>query len=88
MALNFRAEFPLRKYPPQPRSTGLGQPGIDSQLAMKDGLRRAGPANQDDAAGHGRVTNLITRHPTVTTNSIATIGELAAGRDDARHRRG
>jgi 5,10-methylenetetrahydromethanopterin reductase len=55
---------------------------IDSQLAMKDlyaGLTLAALATERMTLGTG-VTNLHTRHPTVTANAIAAIAELSGGR--------
>jgi 5,10-methylenetetrahydromethanopterin reductase len=55
---------------------------IDSQLAMKDvytGLAMAALNTRRLQLGTG-VTNVITRHPTVTANAIATISELSEGR--------
>lgn len=55
---------------------------IDSQLAMKDvytGLATAALNTRRLELGTG-VTNVITRHPTVTANSIAAISELSGGR--------
>ena len=55
---------------------------IDSQLAMKDvyvGLALAALKTKRMTLGTG-VTNLHTRHPTVTANSIAAIAELSGGR--------
>jgi 5,10-methylenetetrahydromethanopterin reductase len=55
---------------------------IDSQLAMKDvyvGLAIAALNTERLELGTG-VTNLITRHPTVTANSISAIAELSKGR--------
>ena len=55
---------------------------IDSQLAMKDvyvGLAVAALNTQRIGLGTG-VTNAVTRHPTVTANAIAAIGELSHGR--------
>jgi len=55
---------------------------IDSQLAMKDayiGLALAAQQTETMRLGTG-VSNLITRHPTVTANSIAAIAELSGGR--------
>jgi 5,10-methylenetetrahydromethanopterin reductase len=55
---------------------------IDSQLAMKDvyaGLATAALHTRHLQLGTG-VTNVITRHPTVTANSIAAISELSGGR--------
>jgi 5,10-methylenetetrahydromethanopterin reductase len=55
---------------------------IDSQLAMKDvytGLTLAALATERMTLGTG-VTNLHTRHPTVTANAIAAIAELSDGR--------
>lgn len=55
---------------------------IDSQFAMKDvyvGLASAALATERLELGTG-VTNLLTRHPTVTANSIAAISELSGGR--------
>ena len=55
---------------------------IDSQLAMKDvyvGLAAAAIATDRLELGTG-VTNLATRHPTVTANAIASIAELSDGR--------
>jgi hypothetical protein len=53
---------------------------IDSQLAMKDayiGLALAAQQTETMRLGTG-VSNLITRHPTVTANGIAAIAELSA----------
>jgi 5,10-methylenetetrahydromethanopterin reductase len=55
---------------------------IDSQLAMKDayiGLALAATHTKRMRLGTG-VSNLFTRHPTVTANSIAAIAELSGGR--------
>ena len=55
---------------------------IDSQLAMKDvyvGLATAALHTEHLELGTG-VTNLLTRHPTVTANSISAIAELSGGR--------
>jgi len=55
---------------------------IDSQLAMKDayiGLALAAGQTESMRLGTG-VSNLITRHPTVTANAIAAIAELSGGR--------
>jgi 5,10-methylenetetrahydromethanopterin reductase len=55
---------------------------IDSQLAMKDvysGLTLAALATERMTLGTG-VTNLHTRHPTVTANATAAIAELSGGR--------
>ena len=55
---------------------------IDSQLAMKDayiGLALAATRTERMRLGTG-VSNLITRHPTVTANGIAAIAELSEGR--------
>ena len=55
---------------------------IDSQLAMKDayiGLALAAAQTENMRLGTG-VSNLITRHPTVTANAIAAIAELSEGR--------
>ncbi len=55
---------------------------IDSQLAMKDvyaGLLTAALNSRRLQLGTG-VTNVITRHPTVTANAIAAISELSRGR--------
>lgn len=55
---------------------------IDSQLAMKDvyvGLAAAAAASRRMALGTG-VTNVLTRHPTVTAASIAAVSELSSGR--------
>lgn len=55
---------------------------IDSQLAMKDvyaGLTLAALATDSMTLGTG-VTNLHTRHPTVTANAIAAVAELSGGR--------
>jgi 5,10-methylenetetrahydromethanopterin reductase len=55
---------------------------IDSQLAMKDvyaGLSLAALGTERMTLGTG-VTNLHTRHPTVTANAIAAIAELSGGR--------
>lgn len=55
---------------------------IDSQLAMKDvyaGLAVAAASTERMRLGTG-VTNLVTRHPTVTANAIAAISELSDGR--------
>lgn len=55
---------------------------IDSQLAMKDvyaGLVIAALHTARVGLGTG-VTNAVTRHPTVTANSIAAVDELSGGR--------
>lgn len=55
---------------------------IDSQLAMKDvytGLATAALHTERLELGTG-VTNVVTRHPTVTANAIAAISELSGGR--------
>jgi len=55
---------------------------IDSQLAMKDayvGLTVAALGTGRIGLGTG-VTNAVTRHPTVTANAIAAIGEISGGR--------
>ena len=55
---------------------------IDSQLAMKDayiGLALAATRTERMRLGTG-VSNLVTRHPTVTANAIAAIAELSGGR--------
>lgn len=55
---------------------------IDSQLAMKDvyvGLATAALKSSRLELGTG-VTNMLTRHPTVTANSISAIAELSGGR--------
>ncbi len=55
---------------------------IDSQLAMKDayvGLTVAAMSTKRIGLGTG-VTNAVTRHPTVTANAIAAIGEISRGR--------
>ncbi len=55
---------------------------IDSQLAMKDvytGLALAALHTRNLQLGTG-VTNVITRHPTVTANAAAAIAELSQGR--------
>lgn len=55
---------------------------IDSQLAMKDvyvGLAATALRTERMRLGTG-VTNLLTRHPTVTANAIAAIAELSGGR--------
>jgi 5,10-methylenetetrahydromethanopterin reductase len=55
---------------------------IDSQLAMKDvytGLALAALQTKHMTLGTG-VTNLHTRHPTVTANAIAAIAEISNGR--------
>ena len=55
---------------------------IDSQLAMKDvfvGLALAATTTERMRLGTG-VSNLVTRHPTVTANAIAAIAELSGGR--------
>jgi len=55
---------------------------IDSQLAMKDvyaGLAASALRTERMRLGTG-VTNLISRHPTVTANAIAAIAELSGGR--------
>src|SRR6266436_4509386 len=52
---------------------------IDSQLAMKDayvGLAVAAMSTKRMGLGTG-VTNAVTRHPTVTANAIAAIGEIS-----------
>jgi 5,10-methylenetetrahydromethanopterin reductase len=55
---------------------------IDSQLAMKDvyaGLAATAMNTERMRLGTG-VTNLVTRHPTVTANAIGAIAELSKGR--------
>jgi 5,10-methylenetetrahydromethanopterin reductase len=55
---------------------------IDSQLAMKDvyvGLAGTALRTSHMRLGTG-VTNLVTRHPTVTANAIAAVAELSGGR--------
>lgn len=55
---------------------------IDSQLAMKDvytGLALAALQTEHMTLGTG-VTNLHTRHPTVTASAIAAIAEISNGR--------
>jgi len=55
---------------------------IDSQLAMKDvyvGLALAAQATSRIELGTG-VTNILTRHPTVTADAIASVAEVAPGR--------
>ncbi len=55
---------------------------IDFQLGMKDvyaAMAMAALATERIAIGPG-VTNLVTRHPTVTANAIAAIDELSGGR--------
>jgi 5,10-methylenetetrahydromethanopterin reductase len=55
---------------------------IDSQLAMKDvyvGLALAAGRTERMRLGTG-VSNLVTRHPTITANAIAAIAELSDGR--------
>jgi 5,10-methylenetetrahydromethanopterin reductase len=55
---------------------------IDSQLAMKDvyaGLLAAALRTERVELGTG-VTNLLTRHPTVTAGAIAALAELSDGR--------
>jgi 5,10-methylenetetrahydromethanopterin reductase len=55
---------------------------IDSQLAMKDvyaGLTVAALATGRIELGTG-VTNLLTRHPTITAGAIAALQELSGGR--------
>lgn len=55
---------------------------IDSQLAMKDvytGLVTAALHTRRMELGTG-VTNVVTRHPTVTANAIAAVSELSGGR--------
>ncbi|HKW70213.1 MAG TPA: LLM class flavin-dependent oxidoreductase [Candidatus Dormibacteraeota bacterium] len=55
---------------------------IDSQLAMKDvyaGLVVAALHTTRIGLGTG-VTNAVTRHPTVTANAIAAVGEISHGR--------
>ncbi len=55
---------------------------IDSQLAMKDvymGLALAAGKTDRMRLGTG-VTNLVTRHPTVTATAISAIAELSQGR--------
>ena len=55
---------------------------IDSQLARKDayvGLTVAAMGTRRIGLGTG-VTNAVTRHPTVTANAIAAIGEISGGR--------
>lgn len=55
---------------------------IDSQLAMKDvyaGLYAAAAATDRIELGTG-VTNLLTRHPSVTAGAMAALAELSGGR--------
>jgi len=55
---------------------------IDSQLAMKDayiGLALAATHTERMRLGTG-VSNLVTRHPTVTANGVAALAELSGGR--------
>jgi 5,10-methylenetetrahydromethanopterin reductase len=55
---------------------------IDSQLAMKDvyvGLATAALHTRRLELGTG-VTNVVTRHPTVTAGAIAALSELSGGR--------
>ncbi|HEY4277377.1 MAG TPA: LLM class flavin-dependent oxidoreductase [Conexibacter sp.] len=55
---------------------------IDSQLAMKDvyaGLLTAAQRTTDIELATG-VTNVLTRHPTVTAGAIAAVAELSGGR--------
>src|SRR5215471_4587808 len=55
---------------------------IDSQLAMKDvyaGLLLAAQKTTRTLLGTG-VTNVLTRHPTVTACAIAAVAEVAGGR--------
>lgn len=55
---------------------------IDSQLAMKDvyaGLLAAALHTEHVELGTG-VTNLLTRHPTVTAGAMAALAELSGGR--------
>jgi len=55
---------------------------IDSQLAMKDvyaGLVVAALNTSRIGLGTG-VTNAVTRHPSVTANAIAAVGEISHGR--------
>jgi 5,10-methylenetetrahydromethanopterin reductase len=55
---------------------------IDSQVSMKDvyvGLTLAALHTSHLELGTG-VTNLVTRHPSVTANAVAAIAELSAGR--------
>src|SRR4029077_15911021 len=55
---------------------------IDSQLAMKDafaGLTVAAMNTRRIGLGTGG-TNAVTRHPAVTANAIAAIGEISHGR--------
>ncbi|HEY7632779.1 MAG TPA: LLM class flavin-dependent oxidoreductase [Thermoleophilaceae bacterium] len=55
---------------------------IDSQLAMKDvyaGLNAAAAATSRIELGPG-VTNLLTRHPSVTAGAMAALAELSDGR--------
>lgn len=55
---------------------------IDSQVSMKDvyvGLALAAAKTRDLQLGTG-VTNIVTRHPTVTANAINAIAELSGGR--------
>lgn len=55
---------------------------IDSQLAMKDvyaGLHAAASRTERIGLGTG-VTNLLTRHPSVTAGAIAALSELSEGR--------
>ena len=64
-------------------SEGVGRVWvIDSQLAMKDvyaGLVVAALKTTRIGLGTG-VTNAVTRHPSVTANAIAAIGEMSHGR--------
>jgi 5,10-methylenetetrahydromethanopterin reductase len=55
---------------------------IDSQLAMKDvyaGLNAAAASTERIELGPG-VTNLLTRHPSVTAGAISALAELSGGR--------
>ncbi len=55
---------------------------IDFQLGMKDvytAMATVALATERIAIGPG-VTNLVTRHPTVTANAIAALDELSSGR--------
>ncbi len=55
---------------------------IDSQVSMKDvyvGLALAAMKTSELHLGTG-VTNLVTRHPTVTANAITAIAEVSGGR--------
>jgi 5,10-methylenetetrahydromethanopterin reductase len=77
---------PLRSFAEQAaelEEAGVGRLWlIDSQLAMKDvytGLSLAALATERMTLGTG-VTNLHTRHPTVTANAIAAVAELSGGR--------